>query len=1307
MNLKSKLSKLVSGFTAAVMCITMLPGIPKFSSSAASVGDKLSVGGGTTQHKGNCDGYSYEIWLDRTGGSGTMTLGSGASFKAEWSASVPSGNFLARRGLDFGSQKKATDYSYIGMDYEADYRQTGSANGNSRLCVYGWFQNKGLSGVPLVEYYIIEDWVDWVPDAPGKMVTIDGAQYKIFQMDHTGPSINSGNETFKQYFSVRQQKRKSGHITVSDHFKAWANEGWGIGNLYEVALNAEGWQSSGVADIKKLDVYTKEPVPGTTTPGTTPTPTPTPQAPSKPADGTNYFNDTFESGNGDWESRGATTLTSNSSNYYAGSKSLFVSGREDTWQGAAIPLDSSQFVPGYAYSFSTAILQNSGATEEVKLTLQYNDASGTESYDTVASANAASGKWTKLENTSYTIPDGATNLLLYVETESTTDFYIDNAVGAVEGTKSSVTTGGGTVAGGTTPPTTTPPTTQTPGTSTKPNYSSDSLVGKFGHLFKMGTSVSPHELSTGGDFIKKHFNSITPENELKPDSILDQQACQQKGNNVNTQINLSRAAQTLKFCEDNNIGVRGHTFVWYSQTPDWFFKENFSSSGAYVSKEIMNQRLESMIKNTFEAIAKQYPNLNLYAYDVCNELFLNDGGGLRGAGGPPGSYWAAVYGENNDEFIVNAFTYARKYAPAGCKLYINDYNEYIPAKTTDIYNIAMKLKEKGVIDGIGMQSHLATNYPTASMYETALKKFISTGLEVSITELDVETKGNANARAQLFKNVFEFAVENYKNIPSFTVWGTHDDISWRKNETPLLFTSNYQPKPDYEAVMSIPVPTEGDENNNNTPSTPPTTTPPSSNVVYGDANCDGKVSIADATAILQYLGNTDMFALSAEGMVNADVDGVAGVGAGDALAIQQLDAKVINSLPIGGVSTTTTKKNPSSTNPTVTTPAGTEFFNSSFDSSAGDWAGRGDAAVALNSANYYSGKSLFVSGRSDYWHGAAIELGSSFKAGSTYSFSGAVMQRSGESTSMKLTLQYTLDGEEMYDEVASATVKTNEWTKLENTSFTIPAGATGMILYVEAPDSLTDFYIDEFVGAAEGTKSSVTTGKGTVQSGTTAPPATTPSVPSTPGTIDPTKPMMAISFDDGTDPNGKKIIDALAKEGFTATFFYVGNWIKDESQVKYAYEKGMEVANHTTTHPYLTNLSSTEIRNEYDQTYNKLKKILGVEPSKLLRLPYLASNSTVTSTLSDVPMITSAIDTEDWNGASKDQIVSKIKNAMNNGSANGAIILAHETYASTAAAIEEIAPYAKAQGWQIVSISEMFAAKGQSLQGGRIYQKCN
>ncbi len=1312
MNLKGKLSKLISGFTAAVMCLTMLPSASMTSSNAASVGQKLSVGNGQNQHKGNCDGYSYEIWIDTTGGSGTMTLGSGATFKAEWSASVPSGNFLARRGIDFGSQKKATDYPYIGMDYEADYRQTGSNSGNSRLCVYGWFQNKGAAGnVPLVEYYIIEDWVDWCPDGNGKMVTIDGAQYKIFKNSHSGPSINSSYETFEQYFSVRQSKRKSGHITVSDHFKAWADQGWGIGNLYEVALNAEGWQSSGVADITKLDVYTDPSQAGQgggiVIEPSEPEPT---ISFTKPSGSGSGVSDGFEGSGTDWTARGENLSYGITSDFaHGGSKSLYVEGRTQSWNGFTVASDELVAGGSYDISLYAGFKSNNYDSMGYTLGVQY-DAGGTTEYVNLVDATGSSGKWSELA-TEFDIPSNASNISLYVqsaytETASASDlipFFIDD----VKLTKTGGSTGGGTTGGGTTGGGTTGG-----GTSQAPNYSSDSLVGKFGHLFKMGTSVSPHELSTGGDFIKKHFNSITPENELKPDSILDQSACQQRGNNVNTQISLSRAAQTLKFCEDNNIGVRGHTFVWYSQTPDWFFKENFSSSGAYVSKDIMNQRLESMIKNTFEAIAKQYPNLDLYAYDVCNELFLNDGGGLREPGGPPGSHWAAVYGANNDEFIINAFTYARKYAPAGCKLYINDYNEYIGNKTNDIYNIAMKLKEKGVIDGIGMQSHLDVGYPNASTYKTALQKFLSTGLEVSITELDItESSKNSQAQADLFKAIFQMAVDNHEQIPSFTVWGTHDDISWRGSQTPLLFSSGYTPKKAYDAVMSIDVPpassvvTTAPPSNN--PSTNTTATPNGGGSVAtlaGDANCDGDVTMADAAAIYQSLGNPDKYKLTATGAANADVDGKSGLTASDAITVQKYLAGLISKLTVSGGSTATTTEKKNNSSVTPTTPVAKEYINSNFDSSSNGWSGRGDASVEVNSDNYYSGKSLYVSGRSDYWHGAAIELGSDFKAGSAYSFSLAAMQRSGESTTLKLTLQYTLNGEENYDEVASATVKTNEWTKLENTSFTIPSGATNMILYVEAPDSYTNFYIDEFVAASEGTKSSVTTGGGKVQSGSDAPVVTPPTGG---GTIDPSKPMMAISFDDGTDPNGKKIIDALAKEGFTATFFYVGNWIDDPDQVKYAYQKGMEVANHTTTHPYLSQKSPSEIRSEYDQCAAKLKSIIGTEPSKLLRLPYLDSNGTVTSTLSDVPMITCSIDTQDYNNVSKDQIVSTIKNAMNNGSANGAIILCHETYATTAAAIEEIAPYAKAQGWQIVSISEMFAAKGKTLNGGQIYTKCN
>ena len=234
----------------------------------------------------------------------------------------------------------------------------------------------------------------------------------------------------------------------------------------------------------------------------------------------------------------------------------------------------------------------------------------------------------------------------------------------------------------------------------------------------------------------------------------------------------------------------------------------------------MDQRLESFIKNTFDAIKTQYPKLDLYSYDVCNELFVNDGGGLRPANN---SNWVRVYGD--DSFVIKAFQYARKYAPEGCKLYINDYNEYIPAKTNDIYNIAMKLKELGVIDGIGMQSHLDTKYPDAKTYETALKKFLSTGLEVQITELDITCK-DFSAQASLYESIFKLAMENSAKIPAVTIWGTSDNVSWRSSQNPLLFSQGYKPKPAYDKVVALAsTKTAPPTGGNTTTQTPATQTP--------------------------------------------------------------------------------------------------------------------------------------------------------------------------------------------------------------------------------------------------------------------------------------------------------------------------------------------------------------------------------------------------------------------------------------------------------------------------------------------------
>jgi len=1315
---KSNLKKTVAGALASLMCALSVPAVPTAVYSTAYAAQTFTVGGGQTQFKNdNVDGYSYEIWLDRTGGSGSMTLGSGGAFDAQWSAEVSQGNFLARRGRNFDATKKATDCGTIVMDYAAQY--SASAKGNSRLCVYGWMKD------PLVEYYIIEDWVNWCPSGSGKTVTIDGAQYDIFQTPHTGPTILGDTRTFQQYFSVRKQKRTSGTITVSDHFKAWANAGMQIGNLTEVALNVEGWESSGRANVTKLTISDKNPNP-TTTGGSTPVTT-TPVQTVKADSNGYYFNESFESGAGDWEGRGAAKVSKDTANYADGKSSLYVSGRTDNWNGAAIPLDSSAFVAGNTYSFGAAVMQNTESSTEMKMTLQYKDASGTESYDEVATATASSGKWTALGNPSYTIPSGATDLLLYIEApDSLTDFYVDSAMASVKGKEVSVS--GGTSQ---TPATTKNSGSTTPTTSTSASQGTG-LKGKFAPWFKIGTSVSPNELNSGASFLKENYNSITPENELKPEAIIDQSACQQKGNNVNTQVNLSRAAQTLKFCEQNGISLRGHTFVWYSQTPDWFFRENFSQNGAYVSKDIMDQRLESFIKNTFDAIKTQYPKLDLYSYDVCNELFVNDGGGLRPANN---SNWVRIYGD--DSFVIKAFQYARKYAPEGCKLYINDYNEYIPAKTNDIYNIAMKLKELGVIDGIGMQSHLDTGYPDAKTYETALKKFLSTGLEVQITELDITCK-DFSAQADLYESIFKLALENADKIPAVTIWGTQDNVSWRSSQNPLLFSQGYKPKPAYDKVVALadstPKPSGGNTTTEapatQTPATTVTTVTPSTTKVtlWGDANLDGNVDMSDAVIIMQSLSNPSKYVLKEQGSANGDVNlNGNGITNADALAIQKYLVGSLSKLPESyseqstpAPSVTSTKQQTNAPATTTQAPAASNktYISADFGSSSNSFESRGGASVELDKGTYYSApSSLYVTGRTDNWHGASIALGSDFVPGNTYSFSAAVLQTSGSADTVKMTLQYKdAEGTEQYDEVASVKADSKTWTDLTNDSYKIPAGATDLLLYVEMPDSLADFFVDDVTVAASGTASKIKTGGGTVgQITTTTTPAPTVVTPTTPteSNLDPSKPMIAISFDDGAvgsspTASSMRIINAIADQGFHATFFYVGSWTQQKGnsgaeEIKYAYQKGMEIANHTWTHPQnLPSMSSSEIRSEIDKTANLLEQITGAKSSKLLRLPYLNNGPALQSTLSDYGLVSCAIDTGDWNNASKDQIVNKVKSAIADGSGNGAVVLCHETYDTTAAAIEELAPYIKAQGWQIATMSEMYAAKGKSIPGGQL-----
>ena len=439
----------------------------------------------------------------------------------------------------------------------------------------------------------------------------------------------------------------------------------------------------------------------------------------------------------------------------------------------------------------------------------------------------------------------------------------------------------------------------------------DGFKDYMGPYFRLGAAVTGFEInnSVAQEFIKKNYNSITCMNEMKPDSII----AGVNGDEVD--ISLNNAKAILKFAEQNGIGVHGHTFVCYSQTPYYVFQDNHE----YVSKERMNKRLESMIKNTFSELRSQFPNLQIHSYDVCNELFINDGGGMRPESG---SNWAKVYGEGNSEFVINAFKYAREYAPEDCKLYLSDYNEYMSKKTDDLINMAKTIMKEGdYIDGIGMQAHLISNYPSASEFETAIKQFEALGLDIQITELDISS--STGPVDELYPQIFEVAMKHAKNISCVTLSRTTDERVWRTDDYIRLPFRNYQPKNFYYDIIAladkIDPPTVTTTNPPTTTTTTTTTTANTTAItvsvtttapvdykqlldskvsIWGDANCDGDVDMSDAVIIMQSLANPNKYKLTERGKFNADVcEAGGGITTNDAAGIQKYLLGLIKSLP--------------------------------------------------------------------------------------------------------------------------------------------------------------------------------------------------------------------------------------------------------------------------------------------------------------------------------------------------------------------------------------------------------------------------
>lgn len=326
-----------------------------------------------------------------------------------------------------------------------------------------------------------------------------------------------------------------------------------------------------------------------------------------------------------------------------------------------------------------------------------------------------------------------------------------------------------------------------------------SLKDVFAGDFKLGTAIPVSAITSqdGPDaqLLIKHFNSITAENELKWDATEPREG----------QFDFTRADPIVKFAVNNGIGLRGHTLVWHSQTPDWVFHDE---AGNLVSKEVLFARMKQHI----QTVAGRYKG-QIYAWDVVNEVLEP---GDHAPGGLRNSLWYQIAGE---EYIEKAFIYAREVDP-NAKLFINDYNTNMPDKRQDLYDLIKRLKDKGIpVDGVGHQTHIGIEYPSVQELDDMVTAFRDLAIEQQITEMDMSIYTNdvdaydtfpldlQIKQAKRYQAIFDVFRKHKDQVNSVTIWGKDDGNTWlrsfpvNRNNWPLLFDERLQAKYAYWALV--------------------------------------------------------------------------------------------------------------------------------------------------------------------------------------------------------------------------------------------------------------------------------------------------------------------------------------------------------------------------------------------------------------------------------------------------------------------------------------------------------------------------
>ncbi|MBR6967093.1 MAG: endo-1,4-beta-xylanase [Ruminococcus sp.] len=612
-----------------------------------------------------------------------------------------------------------------------------------------------------------------------------------------------------------------------------------------------------------------------------------------------------------WSNRGgddSTVLAISADAAKSGDSGLAATDRKDTWHGPALRIDGF-LKPDTQYYFSASV--RGQWYTQTTLSFQFS-VDGETSYSNlkqnIQATSGGGNGWAEIKNIPISYSDGMEGVFVYFEGGQESIFIDDVKI------------------------------TEAPRVDIETDLPSLSEIYK--DKFRIGTALSPEDLSSQPfmDLVQKHFGeSITVGNQMKPDYVLNKSKTlayfEETGDDEHPQVSFGQAKPVLNYARKYGIPVRVHTLVWHSQTPEWFFKEDYDEKKSYVSPDKMKKRMENYIKSFFETLTELYPDIDFYACDVVNEAWTDSGtpreaGHCSQSNNYAASDWVAVFGDNS--FIDYAFEYARQYAPAGCKLFYNDYNEYMTGKMDAVVEMAERLKKAGNIDGIGMQSHLDVRqsldaaFPSLSMYESAVKKYTSLGLDVQITELDATVQDNSgdkyfDVQAKYYKGLFDIYEKYSDKISAVIFWGVTDPKSWRASQNPLIFDKNYKAKAAFTSIVgdrtaADPVRTTIAVGNTTTTTTtttsettttttvtePGTTTTTGGTVytakMYGDANCDDGVDMSDAVIIMQSIANPNKYGINGtheshitgQGQANGDVDTTSkGITGKDAAVIQE------------------------------------------------------------------------------------------------------------------------------------------------------------------------------------------------------------------------------------------------------------------------------------------------------------------------------------------------------------------------------------------------------------------------------------